>query len=578
MYEKCLYILFQFLFFTHRVIDPRVDVPIANIKPRRILNKYQIDYALDIKVPMANQEEFSSSHGLLGSLVSWTFAGWGPSGFFGGMVENNLFRLPFSDVPGEFDPDENPVEFVMNQLGNIYPAVYQEWEDKFSDDALTRFVLYGLGAHRIETTIMEGQRMYVVRTNALSHIPMRSDYEPYGGDAYFDMNWKPVMIIDEGAGILPADGREVTFKPNQQTDEGKAAWNRAKFRFRSSLSVLVTAVDHLFGSHLCYANFMVTALREELDPKHPLRRLLIPFTYNTIFVNDNAYSSLIKRKTMAMRCFGFSDKGMEMVYASAPSLMMQGWEVRPKDGGPLCMNQVKYIKHLKDHGIDTEFTRQSGQFYGIMHEYISDVLRYYYQTPADMMADEQLLNFISTYLKLMTSVRPPFGKVHAAYVGSDVDLPTVIKSGDEQRVWDIVSHTVTTFCTVVTNFHEQVGAIEVYVQDASFCAFKWTRGKTVGTRQTATATALLMAFTSTPMPQLLNSDWTHLFEDILKPAGSGKPGVPNPIEAFTKWQEKLNRFSDQCKTYNAEASTRPFPECFPLYVCDPEVLETSISV
>ena len=39
----------------------------------------------------------------------------------------------------------------------------QEWNDKHSDDALTRICLYGIGAHRVEVERRDGQKFYVVR-------------------------------------------------------------------------------------------------------------------------------------------------------------------------------------------------------------------------------------------------------------------------------------------------------------------------------------------------------------------------------------------------------------------------------
>jgi CO/xanthine dehydrogenase Mo-binding subunit len=39
----------------------------------------------------------------------------------------------------------------------------QEWNDKHSDDALTRICLYGIGAHRVEVECQDGQKFYVVR-------------------------------------------------------------------------------------------------------------------------------------------------------------------------------------------------------------------------------------------------------------------------------------------------------------------------------------------------------------------------------------------------------------------------------
>merc|ERR1712176_848432 len=85
------------------------------------------------------------------------------------------------------------------------------------------------------------------------------------------------------------------------------------------------------------------------------------------------------------------------------------------------------------------------------------------------------------------------------------------------------------FMFLVSAGHEHVGAVEAYVQDVSFCAFKWTPGRLMGTKQTATQQGLLMSFTSTPMPKLMGEDWTHLF---LPRHGETLPGRQTPAESY----------------------------------------------
>ena len=91
------------------------------------------------------------------------------------------------------------------------------------------------------------------------------------------------------------------------TRPGDADWERAKFRFRSSLFALVTMVDHLclgfvsrpsgtrYDVHLQHANLFVTAMRENMGQDHPVRRFMAPFMYRTIGVNDNAFHNLLRK-------------------------------------------------------------------------------------------------------------------------------------------------------------------------------------------------------------------------------------------------------------------------------------------
>lgn len=172
----------------------------------------------------------------------------------------------------------------------------------------------------------------------------------------------------------------------------------------------------------------------------------------------------------------------------------------------------------------------------------------------------------------------------------------------------------------VTAIHEQVGAVEaswqvlqgpaakVYAQDVSWTAFRWPKGKTCGTKQTATASALLMSFTNMPMPKplgpvlcrehvgkhvgpwefgqllrLMGQDWSHIFPT---------PATGDPKEAFRKFQARrlafcyrrfqvqaeLESFSKYCDDWNQRCGERKFPENFPVYVNNPKLLDLSVSV
>ena len=46
--------------------------------------------------------------------------------------------------------------------------------------------------------------------------------------------------------------------------------------------------------------------------------------YKTIHVNDNAAHNLAAPRSMGPRCFSFTDKGMQMAFSAAPSLVRNG--------------------------------------------------------------------------------------------------------------------------------------------------------------------------------------------------------------------------------------------------------------
>jgi hypothetical protein len=148
--------------------------------------------------------------------------------------------------------------------------VYQEWPDKQSDKALTRFCRCGLAAGRVESilededkhaedpnvhmhaadmrTHVEGPpkvKYFVVRTSAFAKLEVIEGYARYGSDCYFDADWNVVKIVDAGYGKPAADNQDFDYNSVTVFKPGDDGWAQAKFRFRSSVLTMVTIVDHL---------------------------------------------------------------------------------------------------------------------------------------------------------------------------------------------------------------------------------------------------------------------------------------------------------------------------------------------
>merc|ERR1712178_482897 len=140
---------------------------------------------------------------------------------------------------------------------------------------------------------------------------------------------------------------------------------------------------------------------------------------------------------------------------------------------------------------------------------------------------------------------------------------------------------LTRYCDLVTAGHDQVGQVQAYAQDASFCAFSWPKtlrqqGPLVAPKEVAMGQAIIMSLTSTPMPRLLargpEDDWSHLF-----PAETKEDRFK--LDAlFSEFQKELLEFSAFADDYNARASERQFPNNFGLWVFNPKYLETSVSI
>eukprot|EP00930_Biecheleria_cincta_P065651 TRINITY_DN514_c0_g1_i6.p1 TRINITY_DN514_c0_g1~~TRINITY_DN514_c0_g1_i6.p1 ORF type:complete len:703 (-),score=106.92 TRINITY_DN514_c0_g1_i6:176-2155(-) len=552
LYCKLVYFGFQFEIYFHSLpsIDPK-SLRVEYLRDPKPLKKFLCDFT-NVYVPYSMENEQENTVSIIGKLINDTMNGQGPLGFIGHLGKNYIYALPFSDHFDEFQADEDPVEFCMRQVGNMYPPIYQEWPDKQSDVALTRFCKDGLGAHRVELAVEDGVKYYVLRTNAIASLPVRDGFANYGGDAYFGMNWNPVKIVDAGLG-----------KSLVTTRPGDAGWAEAKFRFRSSMSVIVTVCDHLYGIHLVVANYMAIASREHLPTSHPIRRFLMPFLFNTIVVNDNAATNLCRRKTLAYRCFALTESGLEQAYRASPFIAKFGSDRPQEEGGP-CLDYEEYVDWLKQQGIDTEYFRQGRKYWQIVKKFCQGIVDFYYDTPQDCTSDEKLMLWADSYLSHIKHFSN-------APLGGDHDMESY--KLDQVRVKKTITHILAHFVMTVTAHHEQAGAVEVYVQDVSFCAFKWTPGKLMGTKQTATSQSMLMMMTATPFPKILGSDWTYVF-----PEKNGASQKATPKQVFAQFQQDLSTLHADVEDYNKTCHTRSFPDNNPMYVFDPVNLETSISV
>jgi len=389
----------------------------------------------------------------------------------------------------------------------------------------------------------------------LAALPVRKGFARYGGDAYFNEKWEPVKIVDEGwHGHTKDDdwGRDGPVKP-EVTRPGDKCWQEAKFRFRSSVSVLVTLVDHLYAIHLEAANILVTALREKLSPGHPVRRFLTPFTYQTITVNDNARNNLVNWGSMSPRCFAFTDEGLSMAFNAAGSLVLNGFECDPPK-----LDRVEYVKYLKEkQGIDTPFWQNAVKYWKVIKKYVERYFEHCYcKEEGKVKADLELMAFFKQIEFQLKNVTPTAAMGLKKWLSCD---------GKDEYYMNIVD-SITFFIYIVTAGHEHVGSVECYVQDPTFCAFKWIPGHMCGTKQTAIDQALLMSFTSLPMPSLLGSDWTHLFDKH------------EQIMAFEEFQKELEDLAEEMTKEEHEVKKKDPPLNFPVYVFNPTYLETSVGV
>eukprot|EP00928_Gymnodinium_smaydae_P029196 TRINITY_DN22059_c0_g1_i1.p2 TRINITY_DN22059_c0_g1~~TRINITY_DN22059_c0_g1_i1.p2 ORF type:complete len:328 (-),score=37.34 TRINITY_DN22059_c0_g1_i1:99-1082(-) len=327
-------------------------------------------------------------------------------------------------------------------------------------------------------------------------------------------------------------------------------------------------------------------MREQLSADHPIRRFLVPFTFGAININDLARRTLVMPDSWIPRAYPLDDEGLQLAWSTAFELLPGGAEVRrAKDGLhfiELVFNREAYIESKREQGLSTPYYDQALRYWLILKRFVKGYLAHYYGEgetgDLQLAADEELRRFtlhIVNGIQALAGAIPPGGRVRDPMLAPDWER----YRNDQKR--EIITNILTRFCDLVTAGHEQVGQVQAYAQDASFCSFSWPKslrheGALAGPKEVALGQASIMALTSTPMPRLLNrtpeDNWSYLFPASTEEDRSKLNAI------FDRFQEDLNTFSVFCDDYNAQASQRAFPNNFGLWAFNPRFLETSVSI
>ncbi len=529
-----------------------------------------------LNLPPSDCEDFvaPADSGVASRIEAWVKA----------KVKDNLHTLDMNashtiDETSRFADDEDTVDFTMRRFGTVYPKDVDEWLDKYSDTALTRFVFFGLGAHRVEPWREYGNKRFILRTNQLAALPVRPGFDTYGGDAVFDEQWR-VLRIDR-----MEDGELVTYKP------GDAKWEYAKFTFRSTVFTLVTVIDHLWAVHLVTANVFVQASKTYLSSEHPLRRFLVPFLFQTATVNDNARAFLISVGGFGPRNFAITPEALETVWANGAkfTVFQLPWyralsERDPKSFARL-LREPAFHHHLrKKAGLDQPYNEQMAQLAGLFEQFFEGFLQVYYPTPGDLVRDGEVTDFMNA---TTTTLAAYFGtsSLENSPGGCTAAVAGCARVLDPPMVWQELKVQMTLLMRVVTAVHRHVGYVAAYGQDVRFCAFAWPRGESAGTRQTAIRQAALTSLTSAAQPKLMVSpgsdgDWSRLWPREHRETGQPLPQteLSKLRKTFFTFQMGLAQLSEKIDSENEAAPTRRFPRNFTFTQCNPKFLDTSVSV
>lgn len=278
-------------------------------------------------------------------------------------VQDNLLHYVFDTIPynssirGYFNDTEDPDQVIKRRVFNmsVTPGVCHSYpKDKLNTDETVATIAFDdFGAHRIQQVrkndnnknipfdAFGAEAKYAIYLNWMWSYPVRDGYARYGADAYFDKTRKLTHIVRGGVTYTKLDG---------------AAWEFAKLAFKGTLRITVTIVDHLYFTHLGDANALITAVREELSPSHPLRRLLTPWGFGTASVNKRAVQTLIGENRLNSRASAFTETGLSNMQADQ-------------------FNQRSFKRfdyRIAEQGLENAYTQDGRNFYDVVRRYVKN--------------------------------------------------------------------------------------------------------------------------------------------------------------------------------------------------------------
>jgi Lipoxygenase len=434
--------------------------------------------------------------------------------------------FPLRDVAERYaSVDEGRATLALAAGGTVAPVA--RWDDLLSDAALSRWAFGGLAAHCVQRVPPRSLRSpagdpdaarFVVDFRWMRDLEVRDGFERYGAAAYFDEQLAVTRIHWSHA--------------DKDVRPGDPDWPRAKFVWRSSVLVGVTLRDHLAFVHLKLATLVIEAVREELEPFHPLRRMLAPFTYRTIEVNRGAASYLCAVRGVLHRATALSERGLADGFAAALA--------KPLGVGLFERARADRLDELGD---DYPFLRDGLEYRAIVERLVSGyVAEYYAGGDQELLEDAQ----VQALWHHIARRRP---------------LPAAPELPDIETRAQLVQM-LTEFIVHVTAFHKHVGSVGAYVMDPSVATSKLRPNENVADVQASFQTLIIAMFTAYPQPKLLD-DFRH---------------VLLPDEHLGVTSQLFANFTDEMRRLSATVDERNKHRRFASNAFNPKKLLSAVSI
>ena len=280
-------------------------------------------------------------------------------------------------------------------------------------------------------------------------------------------------------------------------------------------------------------NTVINAAVQNLAINHPIRRLLQPFCFRTVSINNRAILSLLAPGNIFEHATSYS-------HSQLISLMEMGVQqcelwATPKERLSNAGSNVEKISNENKF----PYGSHSIKLYDCFAQFVESLLLRVYDSDDQIRNDKELQNFamdLHTQVK-MTKFYPP----------------------NKYETRKDVVKVLSTFIFNATGMHEYNGAVSEYLNHPQKFGLRLREGSMSTDFQSWLLALLIFTATSVPMPKILDMFTDCYTKDYER-------------EEWKKCLVSLRKLSAEMQMENIEKLKHPF------YSFDPKNLECSVSV
>jgi len=371
---------------------------------------------------------------------------------------------------------------------------------------------------------------------ALKDIAMRPGFEQLGAKMFFSLDGDPVMVETP---------------TGERIDKSSNDWQYWKFCWRSSMVLYITLVDHLWLSHLAFANDLSAASRETLPSAHPLRRLIAVFTYDSIKVNDMLTHQLLGPDQLLQRAIGAAD------YYEVQRMALR--ELPAASDIFVDFFDTQKLRALEDTIKNTPFFQDGAWLFETLELFVShymDIFRDDWCDIQGFIKDKNILWFIER--SHSWSLIPEHEREQHVVIGLRL-------SPDGPPHCSGLKKYLTLRLFAVTGYHRHVSQVYDMLSIPDFVTFSWKKGEHSGRPQQHMNAVLMFASTAGVIsPNKLASDYSYIAEGMTSHSVEAQAAFKTLSSSMVDVKKKIDE--------NNRGRTNPYLHMHPDYV------DTSVSM